>query len=149
MILINHNLYKKNFGWGQFNMLVWNENCIIGIDLIDAQHKHLFEICNHAYTLLKSDQQIDKYNDVSLIVEDLRNYTKYHFKSEEDYMLSINYPGYEDQKKEHNDFVKELDSINLTNIDKDHQNQLEDLFGFIFTWILDHILKEDKLIMSS
>jgi hemerythrin len=130
-------------------MLVWNENCIIGIDLIDDQHKHLFEICNHAYTLLKSDLQIDKYNDIALIVEDLRNYTKYHFKSEEDYMLSINYPGYEVQKKEHNDFIKELDAINLNNIDKDHQSHLEDLLGFIFTWILDHILKEDKLITSS
>lgn len=64
-------------------------------------------------------------------------------------MLSIKYPGYENQKKEHNDFIKELDAINLNNIDKDHQNHLEDLLGFIFTWILDHILKEDKLITSS
>jgi hemerythrin len=129
-------------------MLVWNDICSIGMDLIDAQHKHLFEIGNQAYQLLKSGLQIDKYDDITLIVEDLRNYTKYHFKCEEDYMISINYSGYEDQKKEHANFIKELDAINLSNIDTDHQRHIEDLLGFIFTWILEHILKKDKLIMS-
>jgi hemerythrin len=129
-------------------MLVWNENCLIGIDLIDAQHQQLFEICNQAYALLKGDLAINNYEDILLVVEDLRNYAKYHFKCEEDYMLEINYAGYDDQKKEHVYFIKELDEINISNIAKNHQSYLEDLLGFLFTWILDHILKKDKLIVS-
>jgi hemerythrin len=129
-------------------MLVWNDNCSIGMDLIDAQHKHLFEIGNQVYALLKSDLQIDKHADLILIIDDLRNYTKYHFKCEEDYMISINYADYEDQKKEHTNFLKELDAININNVGKDYQGYIEDLLGFVFSWILEHILQKDKLITA-
>ncbi|MGK0469085.1 bacteriohemerythrin [Clostridium sp.] len=127
-------------------MLIWNDSCSIGMDIIDAQHKHLFEIGNKAYALLKNGLQTDKYDDIGLIVEDLRNYTKYHFKCEEDYMIKIKYPGYEEQKKEHDNFVKELDKINMYNDDEDHQKYIEDLLHFVFAWILDHIVEKDKLI---
>ena len=128
-------------------MLTWNDNCSIGMDLIDAQHKHLFEIGNQAYAVFKKGIETDKYDDIIIIVEQLRNYTKHHFKCEEEYMLKINYTGYEEQKKEHNDFIKELDKINLHNIDKNQQEYIEDLLGFIFSWILEHILEKDKQIM--
>ncbi|MBU3188277.1 hemerythrin family protein [Clostridium bowmanii] len=128
-------------------MLIWNDSCSIGIDIIDAQHKHLFEIGNQAYALLKNGLQTDKYDDVNLIVEDLRNYTKYHFKCEEEYMLKINYPGYEEQKREHTNFIKRLEEINLNNVDTNHQEYIEDLLHFVFEWILEHILEKDKLIM--
>lgn len=68
-------------------MLYWKEEYSIGIDLIDAQHKHLFDIGNEAYKLLKSDLCLDKYDKIIEIIEDLRQYTKFHFKTEEEYML--------------------------------------------------------------
>jgi hemerythrin len=130
-------------------MLIWNDSCSIGIDAIDAQHKHIFEIGNNAYALLKNGLQKDKYDDIILIVDDLRNYTKYHFKCEEEYMIKINYLGYEEQKKEHNNFIKELDKIISDNVDKDDQKYIDDLLHFVFSWILEHILEKDKLIMTS
>ena len=129
-------------------MLIWKDSYSIGIDLIDNQHKHLFDIGNQAYELLKNGLKTDKYDEIVLIIEDLRNYTKYHFKSEEDYMFKVNYSGYEDQKKEHTNFIKKIDEIRLYNIDKNQQKYIEDLLGFIFNWILEHILQKDKLIMS-
>ncbi|MFT5871437.1 MAG: hemerythrin [Clostridium sp.] len=63
-------------------------------------------------------------------------------------MIKINYPGYEDQKKEHDNFIKDLEKINLYNNDKNHQEYIEDLLGFIFGWILEHIMEKDKLIMQ-
>lgn len=130
-------------------MLIWKDSYSIGMDLIDAQHKHLFDIGNQAYNLLKNGFKIDKYDDIVLIIEDLSNYTKYHFRCEEEYMKKINYPRYENQKKEHNYFIEKIDSIQLHSIDENQQKYIEDLLDFIFNWILEHILKEDKLIMSS
>lgn len=130
-------------------MLIWKDSYSIGMDLIDAQHKHLFEIGNQAYALLKNGLKIDKYDEIVLIIEDLSNYTKYHFRCEEEYMIEINYPGYENQKKEHNDFIEKIDSIQLHNIDENQQKYIEELLDFIFNWVLEHILKEDKLIMYS
>lgn len=129
-------------------MLIWKDSYSIGMDLIDTQHKHLFDIGNQAYELLKNGLKIDKYDAIVLIIDDLRNYTKYHFKCEEDYMLKVNYCGYEDQKKEHISFIKKIDGIRLYNIDENQQKYIEDLLGFIFEWILEHILKKDKMIMS-
>lgn len=63
-------------------------------------------------------------------------------------MIKINYPGFEYQKKEHNNFIKELEKIDLNNIEKNHQEYIEDLLGFIFGWILEHIMEKDKLIMQ-
>ena len=129
-------------------MLIWNDNCSIGVDLIDTQHKYIFEIGNKIYALLKTDLQTDKYNDIILIAQELRDYTKYHFKCEEDYMLKINYPGYEDQKKEHNNFIKQLEEIDISDIPKNQQKYIEDLMNIVFDWLLSHILEKDKLIMT-
>jgi len=129
-------------------MLIWKDSYSIGMDLIDTQHKHLFEIGNQAYALLKNGLKFDKYDDIVLIIEDLSNYTKYHFKCEEEYMLEINYSGYEDQKKEHTNFIEKIDGIQLHNIDNNQQKHIEDLLQFIFNWILEHILEKDKLITS-
>jgi len=130
-------------------MLIWNDSCSIGVDMIDAQHKHLFEIGNQAYALLKNGLQTDKYAEIMLIVDDLRNYTKYHFKCEEEYMIKINYPGYEEQKKEHTNFISELEKINLYNVDSDQQKYIEDLLHFVFAWILEHIIEKDRLIIKT
>ena len=130
-------------------MLIWKDSYSIGMDLIDTQHKHLFDIGNQAYDLLKNGLKIDKYDEIVLIIEDLGNYTKYHFQCEEEYMLKINYSGYEIQKKEHTDFIEKIDGMQLHSIDKNQQKYIEDLLDFIFNWVLEHILKEDKLIMSS
>ncbi|WP_411681751.1 bacteriohemerythrin [Clostridium thailandense] len=127
-------------------MLKWKNDFEIGVDLIDSQHKHLFEIGNNAYELLKNDLYLDKYNKIILIIDDLRQYTKYHFKCEEDYMLKTNSPEYIIQKKEHDGFIKKIDNLNLDKIDEDQQKYIEDILSFIFSWILGHIIQKDKLI---
>lgn len=127
-------------------MLKWKEDFSIGIDLIDTQHKHLFEIGNSAYELLKNDLYVDKYDKILTIIDDLRQYTKYHFKCEENYMSEINSPEYSSQKEEHDAFIKKIDSINLNDIDEDQEKYIENLLAFVFNWILEHIIQKDKLI---
>jgi len=45
-------------------MLKWKDEYSIGIELIDEQHKHIFEIGNDAYELLKNDLSLDKYSKI-------------------------------------------------------------------------------------
>lgn len=130
-------------------MLKWKEEYSIGIELIDAQHKHIFEIGNDAYVLLKDEFSLDKYSKIVQVIEDLRQYTKYHFKCEEEYMLKIKYPDYLTQKTEHDDFIKKVDSFNLDKINQDQDKYIGDLISFILGWTLDHILQKDKLIKIS
>lgn len=127
-------------------MLKWKDEYSIGVEEIDNQHKHLFEIGNSAYELLKDEFKIDKYDEVIDIIEQLREYTQFHFKAEEEYMLEKKYIGYFEQKKQHDAFIKKINSVDLRNIDQDQDKYIKDLLEFVFNWIIDHILKKDKMI---
>lgn len=130
-------------------MLVWKDEYAVGVDIVDSQHKHMFEIGNRIYRLLKDDFCVDKYDKVVEILDELKQYTRYHFETEEQYMLDNQYKGYFLQKVEHDKFLEKLDEFDLGDLDEITDKDIEDLLAFIFEWVLDHILKKDKEIMSS
>jgi len=130
-------------------MLEWKDTYTIGVESIDEQHKHLFEIGNSIYELLENYLLDDKYDKIVRIVEELRDYTKYHFESEEKYMIQIKYRNYLLQKAEHEDFINKLEEIELKDIDKNQEKYIRDLMVFVFDWILEHIVQKDKLIGQS
>ena len=127
-------------------MVTWKEEYKIGIDLIDEQHKKLFEIAGRAYDLLKNNFRIDKYDQIVDIMEELKEYTAYHFKTEEDYMESISYKRIFSQKVQHNEFITKINGIDLKKVDDDQGKYLLDILEFIVEWIESHILGQDKLI---
>ncbi|KUO65341.1 MAG: bacteriohemerythrin [Gracilibacter sp. BRH_c7a] len=129
-------------------MLVWKEEYAIGVESIDNQHKHLFEIGNSIYELLENYVLEDKYDRIINVLNDLREYTKYHFQSEEDYMIEIMYSGYFKQKVEHEDFIDKIEEIQLQDLDENQEKHIRELLLFVFNWILEHILQRDKLITA-
>lgn len=129
-------------------MLHWKDDYAIGVEIIDEQHKHLFEIGNKIYDLLENYLLDDKYDKVVTIIQELGEYTKYHFKTEEDYMLQIRYPKYFSQKVEHDDFIKKIEEIDLKDLDENQEKHIRDILTFVFKWVLEHILKKDKLITA-
>lgn len=130
-------------------MLVWKDEYSIGVDIIDKQHMHLFDIGNEAYELLKNELRLDKYDEVVQILEDLRQYTKFHFQTEENYMMKIDSPQLPIQKIEHEKFIKKIDDIDFRKLDEDTNKYLDEILSFTFNWILDHVLHKDKLITQN
>lgn len=130
-------------------MLIWKAEYAIGIELIDKQHEHLFEIGNDIYNLLNDKFSTDKYDRIIQVINDLKEYTKYHFRCEEDYMLQINYKKYFSQKIEHDDFIDKISNLSIANIDEDPDKHINDILTFIFEWVLEHILNKDKQIKAS
>lgn len=127
---------------------MWKEEYAIGVESIDNQHKHLFEIGNSIYELLENYVLEDKYDRIINVLNDLREYTKYHFQSEEDYMIEIMYSGYFKQKVEHEDFIDKIEEIQLQDLDENQEKHIRELLLFVFNWILEHILQRDKLITA-
>lgn len=130
-------------------MISWKDEYKIGVETIDNQHKKLFEIANTAYELLKNDIYIDKYDRIVQILEELKEYTKFHFKSEEEYMESIGYKRLLSQKVAHNDFIDKIYSINLSEIDENQDEYILEILDFIVNWISVHILESDMLIAKA
>jgi hemerythrin len=127
-------------------MYEMKEEYKIGVDHIDEQHKKLFELADKAYMLLKDDFTIDKYDKIIEIITELKEYTIFHFKSEEEYMESINYKRMFTQKIEHDKFIKTLEAIDLNHIDQNQDESLVKMLEFLNEWLTEHILKNDKLI---
>ncbi|AGX42523.1 bacteriohemerythrin [Clostridium saccharobutylicum] len=117
-----------------------------GIDFIDAQHKKLFDIADDAYNLLKNEFTIDKYDKVVQLINELKEYTAFHFKCEEEYMESINYKRMFTQKIEHDAFIKKLDDIDFKTIDENPDKYVFEMLEFLNNWLTGHILHNDKLI---
>lgn len=130
-------------------MIKWKEDYIIGVDKIDEQHKKLFEIANKAYELLKNEFCIDKYDRIVEILDELKEYTVYHFKSEEEYMISIGYKKFLSHKVEHDEFIKKINNIDFKSIDEDQDKYLLETLEFVVSWISVHILRRDKFYVNN
>jgi hemerythrin len=129
-------------------LIKWKDEYRIGIDEIDEQHKKIFDIANEAYELLKNEFYYDKYDRIIELLEELKDYAKFHFSFEEDYMLSIKYKGYFSQKVAHDDFIDKINSFDLNAIDENQDQYILEILDFVVDWISQHILVSDKQIVS-
>lgn len=129
-------------------MFSMKEEYKLGITSIDLEHEKLFETFEQAYQLLKDPYAMDKYDKIVELIQELRDYTAYHFKNEEDYMESINYKKLFTQKMDHANFIKKLDEINLTKVDTNQDEAIMEILTFLNHWLTSHIIEKDLLIVS-
>lgn len=129
-------------------MFEMKEEYKLGISKIDMEHEKLFEIGERTYQLLKDSYAMDKYDRIVELIQELRNYTAYHFKNEEDYMESINYKRLFTQKMDHANFIKKLDEINLVKVDQNQDEAIMEILTFLNRWLTNHILEKDLLIVE-
>ncbi|MEG6586888.1 bacteriohemerythrin [Dendrosporobacter sp. 1207_IL3150] len=127
-------------------MVAWKDEYSIGVADIDEQHKELFEIVNRTQELLKNELIVDKYDGIVAIINELKEYTIFHFKAEEEYMFKNGYKKFFSHKVLHQDFIEKIEKIDFAQLDNDQNKYLEGILVFVCEWLLDHILKEDKLI---
>lgn len=127
-------------------MFEMKESYKIGIDFIDEQHTMIFEIANRAYVLLKDEFAMDKFDKIVEIVEELKEYTRFHFVAEEKYMQEIGHKKMFTQKIEHEKFMGMLDDLDLSKADKNQDEYIEKILRVLSDWLIHHILEKDLLI---
>lgn len=130
-------------------MIKWKENYELGIKHIDEQHEKLFEIADSAYKLLTNEFVTDKYDKIIEIIGELKEYTIFHFKSEEEYMLSIGHKKFLSHKVEHENFINEINNLDFNEIDLNQDESVKEILQFVVDWIDRHILNQDKLIVET
>lgn len=115
----------------------FTDDYLTGIELIDKEHEHLFEIANETYDLLKNEFVTDKYDRIVALLEELKDYTKTHFAHEEEYMKSINYQYIWSEIHQHRTFEKKLDDIDLKKLDDSQQEYILEILDFLTKWLVD------------
>lgn len=122
----------------------WTPNLSVGVEIIDEQHKVWFE---HAEKLFEAGRNRQASGYIGELLDFLDSYTKKHFADEEKYMLSINYPGYGEQKKVHTDFIAQLAKLRTDyNASGGNLLVIMDANQLIIGWLTKHISSMDKKI---
>lgn len=123
--------------------IVWKPEFSVNVTEIDNQHKKLIEIGSRLQDISKECEKYDCFDDMINIIHELKDYTIYHFKYEEELMLHNGYTDFWEHKSEHVSFVNKIKSIDLDKLDRDQLGSIIDLIDFILNWVADHILVSD------
>jgi len=85
--------------------ILWDNRYSLGINIVDTQHKQLFTLVGKLYAL---DNTKNTKEEFKIILNELSEYMKNHFKDEEEYMQFIKYPALEEHKQFHQDLIDKL-----------------------------------------
>lgn len=128
------------------NPCEFSEEYLVGVEMIDRQHEHLFALVERANHLVKEWAAGDGYDEIVSILKELKDYTEVHFADEESYMRSIQYEGYAAQKRAHEAFVSRLEEFDLEKVEENPREYMTSLIEFLLGWLINHILHVDKKI---
>ena len=117
----------------------WDDSIALGIPIIDGQHKALFDWVNTLNVAIKNG---DGAEAVGEVIWNLITYVTEHFSEEERLMLSCNYPGLADHRKEHDQFVSRLREIQVSYINGHEMG--ESVLDFMVDWLVCHIKGTDQ-----
>ena len=125
-------------------IIKWDDKYLTNIEIIDSQHKKIFKSVNEIFDAL---EELEKKEKILELVNHLDFYTNVHFNTEENYMLDLGYPEYNEHKKAHDAFKKTYELIKNNYIYKQgksvyvlaiHLNQT------LADWLDHHLQNEDQ-----
>ncbi len=121
-------------------LITWSSKYSVGIPSIDEQHKKLVEIINELNDAIKSGKSKEVLNHV---LTSLVDYTKVHFKYEEELFNKFGYQDKLKHKMVHDKLTKQVVDF-YNNYQKGKASISIDLMSFLSKWLVDHIMGEDQ-----
>ena len=124
----------------------WKKEYVLGIPLIDKQHKILVGLTDDLYEACREGivSAEATFREASHTVVD---YVKIHFSTEEKIMDKTGYPGATAHKGEHRAFVAKF--LNeLSEFEKGKAFVYYDFAHFLRDWILNHVSVTDKKMVE-
>ena len=131
-------------------MLIWSKKFETNIDIVDTEHKNLFDLVNK---LTNSINQRDvSHDEIERAIKLLYHYTKTHFHDEELIMIEHRVDNRHTSKHcmEHKSFIYDLDRINdiTDSVDRRLTGKAIKLVRFITYWLTCHVLGTDNIMAA-
>jgi len=117
---------------------VWSDQYETGIEEIDAQHKHLFEVINHLAECFKEGKAEPGAREA---LGFLSEYTREHFYTEEEFMRVVNYPMLSFHQIEHTELLTKVQNL-LMKLDEGFMITA-DVAIFVADWLAHQINEAD------
>ncbi|MFZ2727601.1 MAG: bacteriohemerythrin [Methylococcaceae bacterium] len=130
-------------------MLAWSERFATHIELVDTQHKRLFDLLNLLADSFQKDGPSDALVDDAL--QQLVAYADKHFSEEEELMNAhkLDARHVSLHKMEHHSFMYDVERLwtHLTT-EEELMDVTEKLVSFITSWLTYHILGMDQIMAA-
>ncbi len=124
---------------GRWDAIAWSDEFATGNAGIDADHQRLLSLFNDFALAVNSGKAEAAIRGV---LDELVDYTHYHFAREELLMQESDYPEYARHKKMHDTFIRQVDDVGS------HLSGGGDLSAFLLSflakWLSGHILGADR-----
>lgn len=122
--------------------LEWDDYMSVGVPEIDEQHKNLIAAINRLYEVVMKGDIREMHSARQEALDDLDEYVRHHFTSEEKFMEDISYPGLDDHRQLHRDFARRIEGFraDLRNGDL---LLTSDLMKTMLKWFRDHFIDQD------
>lgn len=134
IVILAHNIIIKK------QYLSWKNSYSVGIESIDNDHKKLIHLINNLQTAVnyKTDRQFEKQT-----LDEVIDYTKYHFSREEKLMEEHGYPDFVPHKQQHEKMIAKVNEF-VEAYEKEEDGAVESLLKYLKLWLINHINGTDQ-----
>ena len=122
------------------DFVIWKEEYSIGINSIDEDHKKLLNLINNlqAAVMCNTGEEFERQT-----LEELMDYTRYHFHREEELMKKHDYLDYEAHKGQHDQMIIQA-KVFIDHYEEKGRDSLGEIASYLRLWLLQHINGTDK-----
>lgn len=124
-------------------MISWDDHYAIGVPRIDFEHRIFLDLINNFNETRLNGEDIEL---LSNILQEISLYAKFHFKSEENMMQRIGYPGLAEHQQHHRQLIDQL-GIKMVGIQTKTFTPKE-AEEFLVGWFVNHVTHEDTKITA-
>ena len=122
----------------------WNDAMSVSNDDLNFDHQRLIEIINRLWVANSmGNRQI-----IEFVLDDLVNYTKFHFAREERLLEQVGFSDFERHRSIHKSICRRLDEIRWEYFQGIREELRSGLLEFVTVWLNKHILEEDMQYSS-
>jgi len=132
--ILNKFLTSKRF-------VSWRDDLSVGIESIDDDHKKLLSLINNLQTAVfyPTGEAFERQ-----ALQELVDYTKYHFDREEKLMQENGYPDFEAHRRQHQAMIAKVGGF-MSAYEQDREGTIDELTRFLKDWLMQHIAGTDQL----
>lgn len=118
----------------------WKDEYTVNVNEIDRQHKKMINLVTNIHVSVES--RIDK-DKLKILLNELVEYTRMHFSTEDKLMKKYAYPKFKKHHKEHKLLLKYLDQL-VKAIEKGKHPTFYSDYDISSDWAIIHINDHDK-----
>jgi hemerythrin-like metal-binding protein len=121
-------------------LLTWRDDFNVGVAKFDEDHKHLVDLINELHDAMSRGKGMSALESV---LDRLLDYSRSHFKSEEDLMREHGYPELEEHAADHQKLLERAESYR-DKLSNGGRMMSVEVAEFLVEWLRTHTREMDQ-----